>query len=101
MTIPLSENCEHCPWLLRLLCSKDGPHARASLENYYQGSLPQHKADISLLPLWEAAVDGNTGAADGLVQRLPLISGAEYEANSLQSLNDHPRWDDGAPADVA
>jgi hypothetical protein len=72
-----------------------------SLENYDQGSLPQHKADISLRPLWEAAVGGTTGAAAGLVQRLPLISGAEYEADSLQSFHDHPRWDDSTPADAA
>jgi hypothetical protein len=32
------------------------------------------------------AVGGTTRAAAGLVQRLPLISGADYEADRLQSL---------------
>jgi len=64
------------------------PEKTVELENYDQGSLPQHKADISLSPLWEAAVGGTTGAAASLVQRLPLISGAEHEADSLQSLRD-------------
>jgi hypothetical protein len=84
-----------------------GTNLRVRLKDFYvpheiMTRAPYHNTKQTSPPsTLETAVGGTTGAAAGLVQRLPLISGAEYETDSLQSLNDHPRWDDGTPAGVA